>query len=189
MVRPLDIQACGIELLDLSYPERLALWSLRQLIGREPPRCGGRATGMSWSFDDDGDRIDAAFRRALDELDHQGIPHPRVDLCASLIVTAEEDLLLRCVARMQQECLQAGPSLETVIPARRGRDLFLTALNALAAALAACGYWLSDFAASQSCRSRPQQAAGGHPACSLSLPDGPSAPLADVLAESPRFNR
>ncbi len=149
MVRPLNIPSSDTDIFYLSYAERLALWSLRLLIGREPPRCAIRATGMAWSLCDDLIQLDAAFCQALDELKRAGAQQPHVDCCASLVVTGDENLLLHCLAGMQQDQFGTERSLEIVIPERCGRALFTKAMQALAAALAACGYWLSNFGSPQ----------------------------------------
>ncbi len=149
MVRPLNTPTSGAELLQLDYAERLAVWSLRQLIGRELPRCASRSARTARSFGDDLALLGPIFREALYEIKQAGDEHPHVDGCASLAVTRDEHVLLRCLAGMQHGWHQAERPLVIIIPERRGREFFEAALQALAAALAACGYWLSDVEISQ----------------------------------------
>lgn len=149
MERPLHTQLSGTEVFDLSSAERLALWSLRRLIRREAPRCPSHSAGLAWSFSDDLDRINVAFCDAVGDLNRYGSGGLDVDCCASLLVTADEDLLLRCLDGMQHDRCQSAQRIAALISEPRIRDPFLNAMKALAAALAACGYWLSDLASAE----------------------------------------
>jgi hypothetical protein len=144
MVRPLDACPSHIALCDLSYAERLALWSLRHLIRREPPRCCSLAAGMAWGCGDELHRISDAFRAAVDDLNRHTARRLRLDCQASLQLTSDEVLLLRCLAGLQQDRHSTTWLMGDRAPHPHTSALFLDAMQALAATLGACGYWLTD---------------------------------------------
>jgi hypothetical protein len=145
MARLRDIHSSdAADLFNLSDAGRLALWSLRRVIRHDPPRCPGHAAQLTWGLNGDLARIDIAFRRALDALEQQGGWHLRIASSASLYVTSDEELLLRCLADMQQDRQQGVHTLQAIIPDAGARGLFTAAMAALSAALGACGYWLAD---------------------------------------------
>ncbi len=133
----------GSDVADLAHAERLALWSLRQAIRHDPPRCPMAPRSLSWGLGGDLERVDAAFRRALDQIAPVDRTYIRLGSRGSLGISEDEVLLLRCLAALQLGRDEPGDLLRTILPDGRSLDLFADALSVLAAALASCVHWLS----------------------------------------------
>ncbi len=129
---------------DLCHAERLALWSLRHILRQDLPRCTTLSPRFSCNLATDLARVDVRFREAVGKLGGTTSPLMHVGMESSLSLSEDENVLLRCLARLQLGRKADDGALAAILPDRQLLAALTEALDELAAALAFGGYWLAD---------------------------------------------
>ena len=130
--------------IHLRHAERLALWSLRNILRQEPQRCTTQSPRHACAFASDLARVQARFRCAAEKLGETTSPPVQMGACCSLSLSVDESLLLRCLARLQSGGRVGDGAFAAILPDLRWLAALIEAMEELAAALAFGGYWLSD---------------------------------------------
>ncbi|MDR3519071.1 MAG: hypothetical protein P4M00_25005 [Azospirillaceae bacterium] len=128
MVGSLETQTVSTGWSDLPFAERLAIWMLRRVIRGDPPRCPNAALRPAHSIEKDLRRVATMFDHALTAMAAQGSRPLQLCCRDSLNVSADEELLLHCLALYQSalivtdqsEASGAGAPLRALGSAPRG---------------------------------------------------------------------
>lgn len=134
-------------LTDLPSSERLTLWTIRRLAGRETGTraCSGTAGGLFMPcFRQEFLAVAQAFHSALTDMAALEIPMLDIRSGSALAVTETEYTLLLATEAAQNECeTDMHALLRSLLPSGGLQTRMAAALTTLGACLAGAGYWLS----------------------------------------------
>ncbi|GBQ83582.1 hypothetical protein AA13595_1209 [Gluconacetobacter johannae DSM 13595] len=132
---------------DFSCSEKLAVWTVRRLAGRQAPACphgpadarGLYVPGLRREFDG----VARAFRKGVARMADTGIGGLDVGMTGQQAVSRTEGRFLEAIAAAQNED-DAGVrgALRPVFPHRYVQSRFAAAVTLLGACLAVAGHWL-----------------------------------------------
>ncbi len=113
----------------LPHAERLALWSLRHVLRPDSPRCALLPPLPCHGFAADLARVRTRFRQTADHLGGGQVAPIRIGPCHSLSLSADEILLLRCLAGLQCGRPDPDASLADILADRRLLMILTKALD------------------------------------------------------------
>jgi hypothetical protein len=136
----------GIAPTMMGDAERLAVWTLRR-IAEGPRPCLASDGDVSWGPGQDLHKVALAVRTALNALRRHGSGRLQLGCSGSLALTRDEQRLLRALSASQSGSdALVDNYLYRITLDRQVRQCLAAAVSALAASLAAAGYWLADAA-------------------------------------------
>ncbi|MBM9400496.1 hypothetical protein JUN65_02670 [Gluconacetobacter azotocaptans] len=132
---------------DFSCSEKMAVWTIRRLVGRQAPACpqgpaearGLYVPGLRREFEG----VARAFREGVARMADMGIAGPDVGMTGQQAVSRTEGQFLEAIAAAQNGD-EAGVrgALRSVFPHRYVQSRFAAAVTLLGACLAVAGHWL-----------------------------------------------
>ena len=137
---------------DLGHSERVAVWTLRRLLGRSSP-CFGRNGDATYGLGGDFQTIAVAIREGLARMARRRRVRLHLGQPSSLVLTKDEQSLSQALVAAQCGDESAvHTSLFDIAPDRQVRSSLAVGVMALAASLGVAGYWLTDRRLSGICR-------------------------------------
>jgi hypothetical protein len=131
---------------DFCLSERVAVWTLRQLVGRSRT-CFGRDGDATCGLGCDFQTIAFALHEGLTRMAERRNRRLHVGQPSSLALTMDEWSLLQALAAAQRDDERGvHASLQGMAPDCQVRSSLVTGVMTLAASLGIAGYWLADVA-------------------------------------------
>ncbi len=138
-----------VSLAELGHGDRVAVWTLRQIVGGTRS-CFGRNGDMTCGLGRDFWTIAVAMHEGLARMENGQIGKLHLGQPGSLVLTKDERSLLQALAAAQLGDEGAmHSSLYAITLDWRARSSLALAVMTLAASLAVAGNWLTDAAAPQ----------------------------------------